>query len=144
MSRIPESIRRIIAARAYGYCEYCRCSEQFATESFTVEHIKPRQVGGETVLENLAWSCFGCNGHKHVKTQGTDPETEEKIALYNPRQQIWSQHFEWNDDFTQVIGKTPCGRATVEALRLNRLGIVNLRRLLRSAKLHPPENVEHS
>ncbi|WP_460206258.1 hypothetical protein [Scytonema sp. NUACC21] len=31
---------------------------------------------------------------------------------------------------------------TVEALRLNRSGVVNLRRLLRSANLHPPKNVE--
>lgn len=140
--RTPESMRRIASARARGYCEYCRCSEQFATESFTVEHIKPRQAGGETVLENLAWSCFGCNAHKHAKTQALDPETGEKIALYNPRQQVWSEHFSWSDDFTQAIGKTPCGRATVEALRLNRSGVVNLRRLLRNANLHPPEKLQ--
>ncbi|WP_255515627.1 hypothetical protein [aff. Roholtiella sp. LEGE 12411] len=41
-----------------------------------------------------------------------------------------------------MIGKTACGRATVEALRLNRSGVVNLRRLLRSANLHPPKKVE--
>ncbi|MBW4671733.1 MAG: HNH endonuclease [Cyanomargarita calcarea GSE-NOS-MK-12-04C] len=140
--KTPQSMRRIVAARSRGYCEYCCCSEQFATESFTVEHIKPRQAGGETVLENLAWSCFGCNGHKHTKMQALDPETGEKIALYNPRQQVWSEHFSWSDDFIQVIGKTAYGRATVEALRLNRSGVVNLRRLLRNASLHPPENVE--
>ncbi|MBO3460236.1 HNH endonuclease [Aetokthonos hydrillicola Thurmond2011] len=140
--KTPESIRRIVAARAFGYCEYCRCSNQFATESFTVEHIKPRKAGGETVLENLAWSCSGCNGHKYTKTQAIDPETREKTSLYNPRQQIWSEHFSWSDDFTEVIGITSCGRATVEALRLNRFGVVNLRRLLRDANLHPPENIE--
>jgi hypothetical protein len=140
--KTPESIRRIVAARAFGYCEYCRCSNQFATEGFAVEHIKPRQAGGETVLDNLAWSCSGCNGHKYTKTQAIDPETGEKTALYNPRQQVWSEHFYWSDDFTQVIGITACGRVTVEALRLNRFGVVNLRRLLRSANLHPPENTE--
>jgi hypothetical protein len=61
--------------------------------------------------------------------------------LYNPRQQVGSENFAWNDDFTQVIGKTPCGRVTVEALRLNRYGVVNLRRLLFATNLHPPENV---
>ncbi len=66
----------------------------------------------------------------------------EKTALYNPRQQVWSEHFRWSDDFTQVIGITACGRATVEALRLNRFGVVNLRRLLRGVNLHPPENLE--
>jgi HNH endonuclease len=136
--KIPASIRRIVAARARGYCEYCRCSDEFATESFTVEHIKPRQAGGETILENLAWSCFGCNGHKHTKTQATDPETGEKIELYHPRQQAWSEHFSWSDDFTLVVGKTACGRATIEALWLNRTGVVNLRMLLRGANLHPP------
>ncbi|QYX30795.1 HNH endonuclease [Sphaerospermopsis torques-reginae] len=80
--RVSESIRRIVAARSRGYCEYCRCSEKFATERFTVEHIKPRKAGGETVLENLAWSCFGCNGYKHTKTEGIDPETGEKTASY--------------------------------------------------------------
>lgn len=118
---------------ARGYCEYCRCDENFATQSFTVEHIKPQKTGGETVLENLAWSCFGCNGHKHAKTQAIDPETGETTLLYHPRQQVWSEHFSWSDDFTKIIGKTPCGRATVEALHLNRFGVVNLRRLLRSA-----------
>jgi hypothetical protein len=140
--RTPESMRRIVAARALGYCEYCRCSEQFATESFTVEHIQPRQAGGETILENLAWSCFGCNSHKHVKTKATDPETGEQTALYNPRQEVWRDHFGWSDNFTEIMGKTACGRATVEALRLNRLGVVNLRRLLRSANLHPPEKFQ--
>ncbi|MEK7787389.1 MAG: HNH endonuclease [Chloroflexota bacterium] len=41
---------------------------QFATQSFTVEHIKPRAAGGETTLDNLAWACFGCNGHKQART----------------------------------------------------------------------------
>jgi hypothetical protein len=31
-----------------------------------------------------------------------------------------------------------CGRATVEALRLNREGLVNLRRILYAAGEHPP------
>jgi HNH endonuclease len=136
--RVSGALRRIVAARANGYCEYCRCPENFATESSTVEHINPRQAGGETVLENLAWSCFGCNGHKHAKTKGIDPETKMPNPLFHPRQQTWANHFGWNNDSSQIIGKTPCGRTTVAALHLNRTGIVNLRRLLASAGLHPP------
>ncbi|HBE19026.1 MAG TPA: hypothetical protein DEG17_00145 [Cyanobacteria bacterium UBA11149] len=45
------------------------------------EHIKPRHGGGETIVENLAWSCFGCNAHKHTKTQAIDPETGEPFFL---------------------------------------------------------------
>jgi hypothetical protein len=136
--RIPKAIRQIVAARANDQCEYCRCLGQFATEDFTIEHIKPQQAGGETTLENLAWSCVGCNSYKHSKLHSVDPETGQKEPLYNPRQQSWTEHFAWSDDFTQVIGKTPSGRATINALRLNRVGIVNLRRLLFMAGLHPP------
>lgn len=137
-ARIPAPVRRIVATRARNYCEYCRCSDRFATESFSVEHIQPQSAEGASVLENLAWSCMGCNGHKHVKTQATDPETGETVALFHPRQQIWDEHFGWNETFTQVVGRTPCGRATVEALYLNREGVMNLRLVLANAGLHPP------
>jgi hypothetical protein len=136
--RIPKSIRQIVATRANNICEYCRCLEQFSTQSFTVDHIKPRKVGGETILENLAWSCFGCNAYKHTKTEGIDPETSQKVSLFNPRKQSWQDHFKWSDNKIEMIGKTACGRATIFALSLNRLGIVNLRRLLMTVNLHPP------
>lgn len=38
------------------------------------------------------------------------------MSLYHPRLQQWGEYFAWNDDFTLVIGLTPTGRATVEAL----------------------------
>jgi 5-methylcytosine-specific restriction endonuclease McrA len=137
--RIPDSVRRIVATRANNICEYCRCLESFSTQSFTVDHIKPRKVGGETILENLAWSCFGCNAYKHTKTEGIDPETNQKISLFNPRQQSWDDHFKWSDDNTELVGKTPDARATILILRLNRQGIINLRRLLITVNLHPPQ-----
>jgi hypothetical protein len=137
--RTPAAIRRLVAARSQGYCEYCRSPEAFATEKFTVEHIKPRYAGGETVLENLAWSCIGCNSYKHTKTQSTDPETGQSVPLFNPRLSSWNEHFFWSDDFVEIVAKTACGRASIEALRLNRSGIVNLRRLLVTAGLHPPK-----
>jgi hypothetical protein len=39
-----------------------------------------------------------------------------------------------------MIGVSPTGRATIEALDLNRNGIVNLRRVLRKLGLHPLED----
>jgi hypothetical protein len=98
----------------------------------------PRQAGGKTVAENLALSCSGCNGHKYSRTQYRDPQTGQVFELFNPRQQSWSDHFAWDESLTRMIGKTPCGRATIEALLPNRQGVVKLRQLLVSAKLHPP------
>ncbi|MBE9064040.1 hypothetical protein [cf. Phormidesmis sp. LEGE 11477] len=47
-------------------------------------------------------------------------------------------HFAWGENNVLLLGKTPCGRATVATLELNRTGVVNLRLLLRSVGLHPP------
>ncbi|HAZ42959.1 MAG TPA: HNH endonuclease [Cyanobacteria bacterium UBA11369] len=139
--RVTSAIKQAVSTRAKNYCEYCQSPGDYSIDGLTVDHIKPRQAGGETTLENLAWACFGCNGYKHTKTDDVDPETGEKVALFNPRQQVWTEHFSWSEDFTEVIGKTPCGRFTVNALRLNRTGVVNLRRLLAMAGLHPPSEI---
>ncbi len=40
--------------------------------------------------------------------------------------------------YCEVVGQTPTGRATVLALRLNRKGVVNLRRILAQVGEHPP------
>jgi hypothetical protein len=137
--RVPASLKRKVAQRAQQLCEYCRCPETFSPDSFTIDHIQPRQLGGATTPENLAWACFGCNGRKFTKTVSTDPLTGEVVPLFNPREQIWDEHFVWSEDTTRLIGQTSCGRATVEALTLNRAGVINLRRLLASAGLHPPK-----
>ena len=137
----PESIaglKRQVAERAAGYCEYCRSQSRFAVQPFSVEHIEPRSGGGKTNAENLALSCQGCNNHKYNKTVGTDPATGEAAPLFHPRKKRWRDHFAWSEDGTQVLGLTPTGRATVVTLRLNREGVVNLRRVLFAAGEHPP------
>jgi hypothetical protein len=68
-----------------------------------------------------------------------DPDSGEVVPLYNPRQQRWSDHFAWDSTYSLVIGLTAVGRATVAALRLNRQGVVNLRRLLVPIGEHPPK-----
>lgn len=136
--RVTAEQRRIVAERANNCCEYCYSQSKFATESFSVEHIIPRSLGGQNDLENLALACQGCNGHKYVKIRGYDSVSREPVPLYHPRTQKWNKHFRWNDDFTLIIGMTPTGRVTVRNLKLNREGLVNLRRVLYAAGKHPP------
>lgn len=136
--RVTTQQRRAVAARANGNCEYCRSQARFTTQSFSVEHILPRSLGGETILDNLALACSGCNEHKHTKISGHDPMSSESVSLYHPRNQKWSEHFRWSDDFTLIIGLTPTGRATVGALHLNRDGLINLRQVLYAMGQHPP------
>jgi len=58
--------------------------------------------------------------------------------LFNPRRQRWPEHFEWSEDGTQIVGLTDCGRATVEALKMNNPRIVRARQLWISVGWHPP------
>lgn len=60
------------------------------------------------------------------------------VRLFHPRQDRWAEHFSWNEDFTQIIGRTSTGRATVEHLHLNRVGLINQRILFGLAKRQPP------
>ena len=129
--------RQLIAERARGRCEYCRSPVDFATQSFSVEHVIPVSRGGETTLDNLALACPGCNGHKYTKVEAPDSVEGTLVPLYNPRLQRWQDHFRWNEDFTRIVGVTATGRATVSALRMNRPGVINVRRVLFAVGLHP-------
>lgn len=135
---VPLPVQRTVLERAKGYCEYCQLPASFSSASFNFEHIIPLAKQGLTTLENLAFSCGGCNAHKRDKTEALDPLTRQLLPLFNPRTDSWSVHFEWNDDDSQIIGTTPTGRATAQLLKVNREGNMNLRKLLKMAGLHPP------
>jgi len=135
---VPAALERLVAERARNQCEYCRCLSGFHSDPFAVEHIVPEARGGTTEESNLALSCLGCNSFKGAVQTGIDPVTDREAPLFHPRQQPWADHFAWSEDTTQIIGLTASGRATVERLRLNRPGLVNLRMALRAFGVHPP------
>jgi HNH endonuclease len=107
-------------------------------QPFSVEHIIPRSRDGDSSRDNLALSCQGCNNHKYNHTEGLDPATECAAPLFHPRRQRWRDHFAWNEGTTLIVGLSPTGRATVTSLQLNRLELVNFRRILAAAGEHPP------
>jgi hypothetical protein len=102
------------------------------------EHILPLGLDGQTVEENLWLACRRCNEFKGVQTHATDSLTSEQVPLFNPRKQNWSKHFSWSEGGTEIIGLTPVGRATVDALKLNNSFIVVARRLWVSVGWWPP------
>jgi 5-methylcytosine-specific restriction endonuclease McrA len=136
----PTSLREFVFERAQGRCEYCRSPAAFAHQSFSLEHIHPRSRKGKRTRGNLALSCQGCNNHKYNRTQAIDPVCMELVPLFHPRKHRWSDHFAWSDDASQILGLTQIGRATVEALQLNRQPLVNLRMALVKAGEHPPQD----
>ncbi len=135
---IPRALRRLVRDRAGNRFEYCRHSAAFSCAPFACEHVRPRVRGAGSALFELAWACAACNAHKYDKTHAQDPQTGRIVPLFNPRRQRWSRHFAWSDDFLLVHGCTATARATVEALHLNRLELVHLRRALTAIGEHPP------
>jgi len=139
MRRISSDRRAQVAARANGYCEYCKSPERFSTEVFSVDHVLPRARGGTSHFSNLAFACQGCNSAKYDHISARDPASGATVSLFNPRAHLWASHFRWNRSFKRIIGITATGRATIITLELNRDRLQNLRELLRAAKLHPPQ-----
>ena len=136
---ISPAKRKAVAERANYLCEYCFSQRRYSPDSFSVEHIKPKSKKGSDELENLALSCQGCNGFKSNKIRVIDSFSGKITTLYNPRRDVWEKHFEWSADFSEIVGLTAKGRATIELLKLNREEVVNLRKLLHLFGEHPPK-----
>jgi hypothetical protein len=127
-----------VCQRANYLCEYCHTSEQWQYVRFTVDHVIPVTQGGTDTLVDLALACFHCNRRKTDRTTAVDPDSGMEVPLFNPRRDVWSEHFIWSADGLLIVGLTPTGRATVAALDLNRARAVNIRAADRAVGRHPP------
>jgi len=116
---INDRIRQLVRKRAKYLCEYCHSPERSSSDMFTIDHLLPQSLGGSDDPKNLALACRRCNERHYNFTTGIDPETQEEISLFNPRQQQWAEHFIWTADGLKIIGITPTGRATCNRLDLN-------------------------
>lgn len=136
MTTIPASLRRLVIQRADNRCEDCGISQIGQVATFHIDHIVPVVAGGETIAENLALACVSCSLRKGARQNLEDSETGEVVSIFNPRQQAWKEHFDWKG--VQVVGLTATGRATVQALDLNRATMLAIRAEEELLGRHPP------
>jgi HNH endonuclease len=139
-SKISVQFQNEVRRRANYLCEYCHASEQWQYVSFTVDHVMPLSLGGGDDLENLALACFHCNRRKTNRVSVVVIETGNEIPLFNPRKDNWSGHFVWSVNGLLIIGRTLIGRATIEALALNRERVFSIRAADKELGRHPPQN----
>ena len=122
---VNDSTKTIVRERAGNRCEYCQLHQDDSPLAVLhVEHIIPRKHGGTHDLDNLALACIDCNLHKGPNLTGIDPETNEVVVLFHPRQNVWEEHFHWIG--IRIEGKTATGRTTVRVFEMNnddRLGL---------------------
>jgi hypothetical protein len=133
---IPLWLRREVARRAAGRCEYCGLSEAGQEARFHVDHIVPVAKNGPTVPDNLALACVSCSLRKGARSTGNDPLTGRQATLFHPRNDRWSEHFRWQG--CRVLGLTGTGRATIALLRMNRATALGIRAEEALRGRHPP------
>jgi len=105
--------------------------------TFHVEHAVPLSRGGSSELDNLAWACPGCNLHKSDRIEAVDPNSGQTARLFHPREDTWNDHFRWDDH--SIVGRTPVGLATEDALQLNNERRILIRQAEQLFGLFPPE-----
>jgi HNH endonuclease len=97
-------------------CEYCQLPQEASSIPFEIDHIVAQKHHGQTVADNLAWSCFYCNSAKGPNIAGLTTDGE-LVALFHPRRDRWSEHFRWEGAL--LIGLSAVGRATITVLNIN-------------------------
>ncbi len=117
MTYIPTTLRRQVIESAGNRCEYCLLPTEVAFFPHEVDHVVAEKHGGATDIDNLAFACWRCYRHKVSDLTSFDPQTRQRSPLFNPRTQVWTEHFAYEGE--RIIGLTPEGRTTVNLLRLN-------------------------
>ncbi len=125
----------IIWQRARNRCEYCLLPSALSSMPFEIDHVIPRKHGGQTVEKNLALACFYCNRYKGANIAGFHPQTRQITRLFNPRSDIWEQHFRWQS--THIEGVTSIGSTTVVVLKLNHPEMLVVREALHDEGVFP-------
>jgi len=140
VSKISKDLDKEVREASKNRCVYCLTPQILTSHKLEIQHIYPTSKGGNSEKENLCLACRHCNLHKSSKIYGFDAVSAKRVRLFNPNRQKWTEHFVWNEDKTTIIGKTPCGRSTVYALKLNDDLQTNARKVWKLTGLFPPKD----
>jgi hypothetical protein len=134
-SYIPAALRQTVIERAERRCEYCLFPQVASFLTFEIEHIVAEKHHGQTIALNLALACPFCNRNKGTDLGSIDIVTERLTPFFNPRTQIWAEHFRIANNF--IIGMTSEGRVTADILQFNAPDRLGERAVLIAAKRYP-------
>jgi 5-methylcytosine-specific restriction endonuclease McrA len=114
---VGHALRRQVAERAGGKCEYCLTPEWILLAGCEVDHVVSRKHGGITDITNLALACARCNRAKGSDIGSTVSSTGAFCRLFNPRTDRWNDHFSVADQ--RLAALTDIADVTIRLLRLN-------------------------
>ena len=126
---IPDTLRQTVIERAKERCEYCLLHQRDEPAyTHEIDHIVAEKHLGQTIESNLAYACFYCNRFKGSDLTSIDPLTSNVTRLFNPREDIWADHFLL--DGSIIVPLTDIARTTIRLLRMNRIRIIERRTYL--------------
>lgn len=79
--------RHNVFLRDHFTCQYCR--EVFGESDLNLDHVVPRDKGGQTRWDNIVASCFDCNNRKANKL----PHEANMFPKTHPRAPLWRPLF---------------------------------------------------
>lgn len=133
---VPTALRRLVAQRASGLCEYCLLHESDGYFAFEVEHVIAAKHGGPTSADNLAYACITCNRNKGSDIASISSRTQSLTRLFNPRTHAWGEHFVMRG--LRIEARTDIGEVSIRMLALNGPDRIAERELLAAAGRYPP------
>jgi hypothetical protein len=134
ITNIPAALRRKVIERAMQRCEYCLIHADDSLHRHEVDHVIAEKHRGRTILGHLAYSCFACNRNKGLDLGSLD-DNEALVRFFNPREDVWSQHFRIDGDL--IIPLTPAGMVTERIFGFNMPERCDERRTLQQAGRYP-------
>lgn len=102
-----------------------------------MEHIVPFSRQGSNDEANLALACRSCNLRKGNRISGMSSGSKAEVRFFNPREDRWGEHFQFNVESGEVVGETSVGEVTVEYLEMNSPAQVAARQLWIRLSLFP-------
>ena len=134
-SYVSASLRREVATRADGVCEYCLIHESNTYLGCQVDHVVSEKHGGATDSGNLAYACTCCNRAKGSDV-GSIAASGEFTRFVNPRADRWRDHFQLRGVIIEP--QTSIGEVTAKVLGINEPERIMERRLLPRLERYPP------
>jgi hypothetical protein len=134
---ISVELRRHVAARAEGLCEYCLIAEEDTLLGCQVDHVISEKHGGLTEAGNLAFACVFCNRAKGSDLASVDWDSGAIVRFFNPRTDHWGDHFALVDD--RVEARTAIGAVTARIFEFNTFDRILERQTLRAVGRFPTD-----
>ncbi|MCY7406000.1 MAG: HNH endonuclease [Alkalinema sp. CAN_BIN05] len=114
---LNKSLRKLVVDRSDHLCEYCLIHDDDTVLGCAIDHIISLKHGGPNTADNLAYACVFCNRYKGSDVGSMIWETQEFVRFYNPRRDLWSEHFQL--DGVTIEALSSIGEVTARILGFN-------------------------